>query len=83
VDLGGIIIRIQADTSGLREIERAANRIADSLENLVKSLGHIDTSGERNTAAINKSMGDMANNTSQQAKEHRKALKRYQRACLQ
>lgn len=68
MDLGSIIIRIQADTSGLREIERAAGRIAASLENLVKSLDTLTQAVERNTAAINKSMGDMANNTSQQAK---------------
>jgi len=69
VDLGSIIIRIQADTSGLREIEQAASRISASLENLVKSLDTLTQAVERNTAAINKSMGDMANNTSQQAKE--------------
>lgn len=69
MDLGSIIIRIQADTSGLREIEQAAGRISASLGNLVKSLDTLTQAVERNTAAINKSMGDMANNTSQQAKE--------------
>ncbi len=68
MDLGSIIIRIQADTSGLREIEQAASRISASLGNLVKSLDTLTQAVERNTAAINKSMGDMANNTSQQAK---------------
>lgn len=82
MDLGSIIIRIQADTSGLREIEQAASRISASLGNLVKSLDTLTQAVERNTAAINKSMGDMANNTSQQAKETSQSIEEISKSLL-